>query len=225
MKNWRIQHREVIESFLKHLNQEDDHYILKGGTALLYCYGLDRFSEDIYLDGQGKNLVRIIESFCKKNGFPSPIIAVNTDTVTRAFINYGTEGRPLKIELSSRDKNIDSRTVTVVNNVKTYTVNTLCQHKLIAYTQRETIRDLYDLCFITRKYFDSLSSETITIFKLSLLHRGIEYFDEIVNTQTDELINNDELALQFLEMFDKFGLLVTEEEKSILNHSKHHEEI
>lgn len=223
MRDWHVAHRKVIDDFLHYLNKEDNGYILKGGTALLMCYGLDRFSEDIDLDGQGKNLVRIAESFCKEHDFPVPRIAKSTDTVTRFFINYGSEGRPLKVELSSRDKNISTETVTVVNGIKTYTINTLCQQKLIAYTQREAIRDLYDICFIARTHSDSLSSDTETIFKLSLLYRGIEYFDEIINTQTDELINNDELATHFLEMFDKFGLLVTEEEKEILQNSIHPE--
>jgi predicted nucleotidyltransferase component of viral defense system len=37
-------------SYLLLLNKRTDQFILKGGTALARCYGLDRFSEDIDLD-------------------------------------------------------------------------------------------------------------------------------------------------------------------------------
>ena len=44
-------HKKVIIDFLNYLNSQTDQFILKGGTALMLCYGLNRFSEDIDLDG------------------------------------------------------------------------------------------------------------------------------------------------------------------------------
>lgn len=52
MKDWRPEHGKTIYSFLEYLNKRSDNFILKGGTALLTCYELDRFSEDIDLDGK-----------------------------------------------------------------------------------------------------------------------------------------------------------------------------
>jgi predicted nucleotidyltransferase component of viral defense system len=51
----REQHRAVIASCLKSFNSASSDFIPKGGTALLACYGLDRFSEDIDLDAQQGN--------------------------------------------------------------------------------------------------------------------------------------------------------------------------
>lgn len=48
--DWRTEHKKVIETVLSIFNKNTDKYILKGGTALMQCYGLDRFSEDIDMD-------------------------------------------------------------------------------------------------------------------------------------------------------------------------------
>ena len=63
-------HGKVIDDFLKDLSTtQKDAFILKGGTALLKCYGLDRFSEDIDLDGTKKNIKEFVDKFCKKYGY------------------------------------------------------------------------------------------------------------------------------------------------------------
>ena len=58
-------HRHVIKTFLTELNScGNDRFILKGGTALMLCYGLDRFSEDIDLDGtRGEDIIPFVETF------------------------------------------------------------------------------------------------------------------------------------------------------------------
>ena len=51
MKDWKELHEKILISYLLLLNKQTDQFILKDGTALSRCYGLDRFSEDIDLDG------------------------------------------------------------------------------------------------------------------------------------------------------------------------------
>ena len=51
MNTAQMRHIEIMRNFLTELNKETDTFILKGGTSLLLAYGLDRFSEDINLDG------------------------------------------------------------------------------------------------------------------------------------------------------------------------------
>ena len=47
MKNWKEDRLKIIKEILPALG---DNFYLKGGTALLFYYGLDRFSEDIDLE-------------------------------------------------------------------------------------------------------------------------------------------------------------------------------
>ena len=91
LKGWKERHGQVISEFTKHLNnllnKKSNEFILKGGTALMLCYGLDRFSEDIDLDknrGSG-NLLRFIDIYCKTFGYDYRV-AKDTSTVKRAFI-------------------------------------------------------------------------------------------------------------------------------------------
>ena len=43
-KDWQTNHGNFIEAFLLFLNKQTDQFVIKGGTALSLCYGLDRFS-------------------------------------------------------------------------------------------------------------------------------------------------------------------------------------
>ena len=120
--NWREEHYNVISNLLQFINKNSDSYILKGGTALLYCYNLDRFSEDIDLDGtHSKNFKKILDEFCKVYNYTYRV-AKDTDIVKRYMINYNDENRPLKVEISYRRKEILSEEVTKINSILVYTI-------------------------------------------------------------------------------------------------------
>lgn len=67
--DWRKPHYNVIVDFLSYLNSISGSYVLKGGTALMLCYGLTRFSEDIDLDGFDEGIEDIVSNFCSSRGY------------------------------------------------------------------------------------------------------------------------------------------------------------
>jgi hypothetical protein len=69
------------------------------------------------------------------------------------------------------------------------------------------MRDLYNLSFITNKYYDQLSSETIFHARDVVENKGVEQLEYLINTQSDNLINNNKLENDFLKMYDKLGLI------------------
>lgn len=205
--DWTKNHRVVIDKFLKYLNGTNSNYILKGGTALLLCYNLDRFSEDIDLDSNGSsNIKRIVNDFCKENNF-SYRIAKDTIYVNRFLIHYNDMNKPLKIEVSNRNRKVDENSYTSINNISVYNINKLCVMKAVAYNARDKIRDLYDITFICNNYWNELATETKEFVKMNLEYKGIEQFDYLINTQKDELIDKEKLSNDFVTLFDKFGLL------------------
>lgn len=207
--DWKNKHRKVIEDFLKYLNKNSDDYILKGGTALMLLYKLNRFSEDIDLDGTHKsNIKKLIEKYCKENNY-SFRIAKDTENVIRYMIYYETIERPLKIETSLRKKTILEKDIIDINNIKTYTINALCNLKLMAYNNRNKIRDLYDLVFIINNYWYRLSDETKDFLNIAFTYKGIEYFDYIIENQKDELIDKEIFIEEFLKSMDTLDLLDT----------------
>jgi predicted nucleotidyltransferase component of viral defense system len=206
MNDWQKKHGEVIYEFLKYLNENSDKFVLKGGTALLTCYKLDRFSEDVYLDGRDKNIFKMVEKFCEQNGY-SQRIAKDTDTVKRSMINYGNVGKPLKIEVSYRRRSVPESETTKINGISVYNINELCSMKANAYTSRDKIRDLYDLTFICNNYFDELRSDIIMQMRNAVEHKGLEHFDYILREQHDDLIDESKLTSDFLNIHEMLGLI------------------
>ena len=97
-------HATVMTEILKAINNMPNRpVVLKEGTALSLCYGLDRFSEDIDLDAPGtsaprKALFSTIMATCRQKGYELRI-AEDTNTVGRAIIHYDN-GCTLKVEAS-----------------------------------------------------------------------------------------------------------------------------
>lgn len=199
-------HFEVIQSFLQFLNSITHDYVLKGGTSLMMCYNLDRFSEDIDLDSSNKNAIEtIVKNFCTECNIQYRT-AKNTDTVKRFMVHYGGD-KPLKIEVSYRNGVIDTNRVMLINNITVYNIQTIFSMKLNAFNRRDKLRDLYDVCFIYKYYKNYLSNEQLYMLKDSFSFKGLEQFDFLIKDQQDDLIDNDKLAMDFLGVFNDFGLL------------------
>ena len=81
-----------IEIMKKILNEIDDTYILKGGTALFLYYGLDRFAEDIDLDSKTNNLnvLRNLKKIVQEENWKINI-KKDTETTFRIMIDYNDE--------------------------------------------------------------------------------------------------------------------------------------
>lgn len=204
-ENWREPHYVCIVDFLSHLNSVSGSYVLKGGTALMLCYNLSRFSEGIDLDGFDLDIGQIVSAFCISKGYDL-LVAEDTPTPKRFFVHYGG-GKPLKIEVSYRVKTLDFTSKTgLINGILVYNPLALLATKINAYAGRDTLRDLYDLVFLSLTYWDELDSGLYSTLKSALSYKGIEQFDFITKDQSDELIDNNELASMFLELWDALGL-------------------
>ncbi len=139
---------------------------LKGGTALLFGYGLDRFSEDLDFDSNIKlNIVSKIRKILEKNTKNYDLrIVKDSDTVQRLRINYLKDGleRSLKIEISFRSsfeegdicyKEIDAK------KIKTYKIQNLISQKINALINRTKARDLYDVNFLLNQYLADFNQD------------------------------------------------------------------
>jgi hypothetical protein len=81
-------------------------------------------------------------------------------------------------------------------------INTLCVKLSNAYIGRDRIRDLYDVCFICKNYWNELSPNSQEALRNAVFQKGFEQFDYIIATQSDELIDNDKLASDFLKAYE-----------------------
>ena len=204
---WKENHLQVINEFLESINKDTDQFILKGGTALLTCYQLDRFSEDIDFDSRSKqNIISLIDQFSKQNGY-SYRVGKDTNTVKRTFIDYGNAEHKLKVETSYRQKKIiDEEDYTRINGISVYTIDRLFQQKCDAYLGRDRIRDIYDLCYIYENYSNELSKNSIKRLQQAFTYKGINEINALILEQSDELVDADELFYKFLYISEKIGL-------------------
>lgn len=200
------QHYEVMYDLLKYINNQTPDFILKGGTSLLMCYGLQRFSEDIDFNSTNKGIGKYIDTFCKERNC-SYVIAKDTPTVKRYKIHYNNDERYLKVEISYRNRNIDESKVCVIDGIRVYKINEIAIQKTNAYVHRDKLRDLYDVCFICNNYWDELSDDTKAMMSNAIEYKGIEQFDYITKDQSDELIDNETLLDDFLNTCDRLGLV------------------
>lgn len=201
--DWRDNHYKIMVAFLSFLNANTSNFILKGGTSLMLCYGLDRFSEDIDLDDLNSvNIIPFVDRFCENLGIVY-MVAEDDNTVKRCMINYGGE-KLLKVEVSYRGVAVTSST-TNINGLVVYTIQTLASSKIMAYARRDKIRDLYDILFIFKNYMNVLPKNVVAEFASAIEYKGLEYFDYMIRTQSDELIDSGKLAEDFMEMYYWLG--------------------
>lgn len=205
--DWREQHGAVLRNFVLFLNSRSKSFILKGGTSLMLCYGLTRFSEDIDLDAlnTSRGLVSEVDTFCKLNNFSYRTVK-DTKTVKRYMIHYGGI-KPLKVEISYRRRSIAVSEYTVINGILVYTIPSILVLKLNAYNGRDKLRDLYDVVFICKNYWGMLPQTLKLQVADALSYKGLEHFDYITKTQSDDLIDKSVLANEFLELYNALGLL------------------
>jgi predicted nucleotidyltransferase component of viral defense system len=144
-------HQDIMREIF--LSVTDTPMVLKGGTALLLCYGLDRPSEDLDFDSSRKmGLERRIENALQNRYRIDDLKTLkDTDTVQRLRLTYThlqtTIQGSLKIETSFRQVPPSSQ-VDVINGIRVYKLDNLFQQKARAFYQRTAARDLYDLAFI-----------------------------------------------------------------------------
>lgn len=205
---------ERISLIKKLLPMFGDRFILKGGTALILYYGIDRFSEDIDLDviNGSMNITKLL----KNPGYDTWNVTVkkDTDTVFRIMIYYGAESHlgnyPLKIEVSSRNKKdiqLGLREFESINGVNVYTLNELIEQKISALGKRDKIRDFFDIAMLMEKYPEKFSIEQLKSIKTSIDYSNLEDFNYLlkmeISTHKLKQIDTEKFVLEFYENLEK----------------------
>jgi predicted nucleotidyltransferase component of viral defense system len=154
----QAEHLLVMTAICRSFNINGLPMVLKGGTALALCYGLDRFSEDLDFDcAKALNLEASVSKIFAQLGKskehlrnPTVEITKATKTVRRYRITYG-EDIHLKLETSLRGTPNDED-LTELNGILTYKIDKLIQQKLRALNGRTAARDLHDVIYLYEQY-------------------------------------------------------------------------
>lgn len=175
-------HKRLMEAVCHAIAGDNKPLVLKGGTALLLCYGLDRFSEDLDFDLEHPITTHMnVKSLCleavklvNKRGLGARLARFSepkkTSTTHRCRPVFRIAGQaadfPIRIEISSRQAPA-VEDVAVVEGIKVYVPDCIARHKLVASVKnpenqfRTAARDLHDLAFIASHLESELSGAVI----------------------------------------------------------------
>lgn len=195
-------HEYAMRKFLLFVNSVSKQFVLKGGTAIRLCYGLDRFSEDVDLDAVSENIISICDSYCKQNKITFTT-KKNTQIVKRCYIHYGkADNQKFKCEVSYRRGMIDYNRTQYVNGILTYKVNELLAQKCFAYQGRDKVRDLYDIVYLCKHFSNQFSQYELSNVRETLLYKnGLAQFDYLErNSPKDPYVDMQSLSDNFLAL-------------------------
>lgn len=140
-----------------------DNLVVKGGAALVFGYGINRYTKD--LDFDVSRPVRDLEKKLERIDIPNVVITSidvlkNTDTTKRYRFNYVADGNldEFKVEISQREF-VNETDVTVVDGVRITALSKLADQKLRAAFDGEltrvAARDLYDIHFLATQHAEA----------------------------------------------------------------------
>lgn len=212
-------HLLAMKSCLDAIQQEKP-LILKGGSALMFGYGLERFSEDLDFDiaasYQGKSTIKL-ENILKKAlplDFKLQELSLKKDTpsLTRYILFYKFQNfsRRLKIEVSYRSPVLE-RDIFIKNGNKFLAISKIAEFKIKTVLSNEPevrtrARDLFDAAFIVQNYFSKLSYDLKLGLKNLDLNSLISRYQ--LAFEDDEIMQKHKINIEELAL----GLVINSEE-------------
>ena len=168
-------HKRLIETIVSGLS--DKPLLLKGGTALMLAYKLDRYSEDIDYDSNTRiNLAGELDDIMRETRMTYKIVTrKHTPTTSRVFIKYTTE-RIQETNLCVEIKNNIKIPVSDINqshSFQVYCINRICREKIRTTSERTKPRDLYDLGFIASNFKAELDDKNLLALENLFLQKKL----------------------------------------------------
>lgn len=202
LEPYQIQRLDFMKEILGYVG---DNFILKGGTALRFYYGLDRYSEDLDFDSISSNM-DITKQLKKHKDFNSWKIYEKkvTQSSVRLTIDYGAKTDlgiyPLKVDISGRDKirlHNNLLKYSKINGINVYDIETLVDLKSLAFCQRDKIRDFYDVGFLLEKYPQCFDNKTLANIAIKIEYSGADELNAqlMIEAEKHNLIERDDIEV------------------------------
>lgn len=202
LEPYQIQRLDFMKEILGYVG---DNFILKGGTALRFYYGLDRYSEDLDFDSISSNM-DITKQLKKHKDFSSWKIYEKkiTQSSVRLTIDYGARTDlgiyPLKVDISGRDKirlHNNLLKYSKIDGVNVYDIETLVDLKSLAFCQRDKIRDFYDVGFLLEKYPQCFDDKTLANIATKIEYSGADELNAqlMIEAERHNLIERDDIEV------------------------------
>ena len=197
----------LMNKIVRAVTKDKAKLVLKGGTALVMAYQLQRYSTDLDYDGTDSScdIRESIERGAKEAGITIENINLkkDTNTVKRYMVHYKESmNEPLKIEISYRNADdLDyNKDVIEKDGVRVYSIERLAEMKIEAFTKRIAARDVFHVAFILKHYPKAVNKAAIKIIDAMINRLGMESIETIMNG--DDIIKTFDCESIILEMFE-----------------------
>lgn len=119
----------------------------------------------------------------------------NTWAVLRHMVHYRNDAmRPLKVEVSYRQADqIDEADITVIDDIRTYTIDKLASLKIDALVNRTKARDIFDTSYLLTKYPEAITDTDL---------QRIDQLIDIIGLNDLEAIMLDDDILKRFDLTD-----------------------
>ena len=125
LKNLTLDNRKLLELMQHILNAlSGKNLILKGGSALILFYGLDRFSRDLDFDCFYNINVSSVLKILQRFGEPN--LKKDTRLGKRIILHPYDINVPFKLDFSLRKYRFIVQPIKIVNSLYVYDINDLC---------------------------------------------------------------------------------------------------
>ncbi len=147
----REKHRLLMFHILKDIFESDigKYLAFKWGTACYFFHNLDRFSTDLDFDLlEERDIDTELENILKKYG--------NLKKWNKLVLSYGEEDINIKVDVTRKTWKSNSYEIRNFygTDIRVQDKATIFANKLVALTERNTNRDIYDVCFFFQQSFD-----------------------------------------------------------------------
>lgn len=97
-------------------------------------------------------------------------------------------------------------------SIDLHCINKITYNNLLKFQNKVILVNLYNIIFLIKNYWEKLSDATKDNIKDSFSHKGIDYFEMLLETQSDELIDKEKLQNDFIDIWNKVGLNENDDE-------------
>ena len=151
-------HERLLREVLKRVRGMD--LVLKGGSALAFCYGVGRHSTDLDFDARRRVDFRgIIRRAGRSVGVEMNSVEGKPRKKQERFLGnyvnpFKREPALLKVDVRWKTAPV-KRNIVIVSGIRTYKVEAIYDQKVAAVKSRKDAHDLFDLAFVMKGPFQS----------------------------------------------------------------------
>lgn len=183
-----LERLDIIKDIVTFVNSKSQAFALKGGTAMVLCYGADIITDDINFDvvDRGADFERIISNYCIIKGY-----SFETEhfvLTNRYSLTYDDADEPIMIEISNRRAHaFDRDFIAPINGVLTYKISMLLNFAVLSYCARQRDSDLFMIVYICEHHWGNIDNRTRALTAEALSYNGHKPFDTLnkVNSGID----------------------------------------